>query len=992
MMQTVTREQALAGTLALVNPASPAGTARARSVGPRHAGRARRAAGAAGGGHAGGAAGRHPRGGAHRARQRLAQPRRAAGAVSDSVRDNGLEFTQKYVALPGCSEHETGLAIDVGEAREVIDFIRPAFPDTGVCAAFRRAAARYGFIERYPKGAQAVTGIGHEPWHFRYVGWPHAGLMAQRGVTLEEYIGALGAYTPEQPLHAEAGGRGFDIFRVPLGPEGARFDAPRDRVCEHPQTTAAALSSPCGARYDGAAGISGRGPLPRGGSAAGGVHPYRSAGVFSAAADFALKTLARLAVPFFFTATGFFLLGELVRPGLRPRTLSPGVRRFLKKTGVLYAACTVLYLPVTLYAGNFPVENVLGELVRDAVLDGTFYHLWYLPAALLGVLVVCGLLRFLRPGAAAGVCGALYLAGLLGDSWYGLAKQLPALKEGYDALFGVMDYTRNGLFFAPAFLMLGALLAGFPARRRPRVCLAGLGCSLALLFAEAFGLRALGWPRHDSMYLALVPCACFLFLCLLVPRGGDAPFLREFSMLVYVLHPMAIVGVRGAARVLHAREWLVENSLAHFAAVAAASCAAAWLLARLSQRRRWDGRSGTAPKPDLRRARAWAEVDLEAVARNAGALQGCMPAGCRLMAVVKADAYGHGAPAVAGRLWQAGVRAFAVATPEEGAQLRRCGITGEILVLGYADAARIRELRRWRLCQTVTDPAHARALARAAGRRPLPVHIAVDTGMHRLGTDAGAAPAVAEMLRLPGLEVRGLFTHLAVADSPAPEDAAFTRTQLDAFEALARKLRGAGYTLPPLHAQASCGILNQPQPDCGYARPGITLRRAQYGGLRGALHPVLAPALALRARVVSVRRVPPGEGAGYGLAFRARRSTRLAVVAIGYADGWPRAAGEGRGHVLLHGRRAPVVGRVCMDQLLVDATDTGAAVGDVATLIGADGPERITAEEAAEAAAPSPTSFCAASVPACPAFICAEKTKAPRRCAHNAAGLFLASQ
>ena len=149
---------------------------------------------------------------------------------ADSVRDNGLEFTQKYVALPGCSEHETGLAIDVGEAREVIDFIRPAFPDTGVCAAFRRAAARYGFIERYPKGAQAVTGIGHEPWHFRYVGWPHAGLMAQRGVTLEEYIGALGAYTPEQPLHAEAGGRGFDIFRVPLGPEGARFDAPRDRV------------------------------------------------------------------------------------------------------------------------------------------------------------------------------------------------------------------------------------------------------------------------------------------------------------------------------------------------------------------------------------------------------------------------------------------------------------------------------------------------------------------------------------------------------------------------------------------------------------------------------------------------------------------------------------------------------------------------------------------------------------------------------------------
>lgn len=147
-----------------------------------------------------------------------------------SVRDNGVAFTRKYVALPGCSEHETGLAIDVAEARDMIDFIRPAFPDTGVCAAFRRAAARYGFIERYPKGAEKITCIGHEPWHFRYVGWPHACLAAQRGGTLEEYIEALRAYSPERPLHAETDGRCFEIFRVPLGPEGARFDVPPGSV------------------------------------------------------------------------------------------------------------------------------------------------------------------------------------------------------------------------------------------------------------------------------------------------------------------------------------------------------------------------------------------------------------------------------------------------------------------------------------------------------------------------------------------------------------------------------------------------------------------------------------------------------------------------------------------------------------------------------------------------------------------------------------------
>ena len=185
----------------------------------------------------------------------------------------------------------------------------------------------------------------------------------------------------------------------------------------------------------------------------------------------------------------------------------------------------------------------------------------------------------------------------------------------------------------------------------------------------------------------------------------------------------------------------------------------------------------------------------------------------------------------------------------------------------------------------------------------------------------------------------------------APEDEAFTQAQLAAFAALAQRLRAAGYTLPPLHVQASCGILNEPGLTCGYARPGIALYGAL--GTQGCttrLHPALSPALALRARVVSVRRVPPGAGAGYGLAFRALRSTRLAVVAIGYADGWPRAAGEGHGHVLLHGKRAPIVGRVCMDQLLVDATDAGAAVGDVATLLGTDGQERITAEEAAGAA------------------------------------------
>ena len=149
---------------------------------------------------------------------------------NQAIQNHGKEFVDKFVARVNCSEHQTGLAIDLAVKNETIDIFCPDFTSQEICQQFRDIASDYGFIQRYSKNKIDFTKISEEPWHFRYVGWPHAGLMAQRGVTLEEYIGALGAYTPEQPMHAEAGGRGFDIFRVPLGPEGARFDAPRDRV------------------------------------------------------------------------------------------------------------------------------------------------------------------------------------------------------------------------------------------------------------------------------------------------------------------------------------------------------------------------------------------------------------------------------------------------------------------------------------------------------------------------------------------------------------------------------------------------------------------------------------------------------------------------------------------------------------------------------------------------------------------------------------------
>ena len=285
-------------------------------------------------------------------------------------------------------------------------------------------------------------------------------------------------------------------------------------------------------------------------------------------------------------------------------------------------------------------------------------------------------------------------------------------------------------------------------------------------------------------------------------------------------------------------------------------------------------------------ARAWREVDLEALAHNAGALQRALAPGQKLMAVVKADAYGHGAVRVCRRLWKAGVRAFAVACLAEGIALRRSGIRGTILILGYTRPEDAPLLARWRLTQTVADADHGRALD-AQGVR-LRVHLALDTGMHRLGIPAGDRGAIAAMYRLPHLRITGTFSHLCVADSLTAADTAYTQRQLASFYETVDWMRAAGYDPGAIHVQASYGIWNLPPQPCAYARAGIALY-----GVRSGEAPVqraldLRPVLSLRARVASVRRLEPGEAAGYDLAFHAHRETRLAVVTIGYGDGLPR--------------------------------------------------------------------------------------------------------
>ena len=345
-------------------------------------------------------------------------------------------------------------------------------------------------------------------------------------------------------------------------------------------------------------------------------------------------------------------------------------------------------------------------------------------------------------------------------------------------------------------------------------------------------------------------------------------------------------------------------------------------------------------------SRAWREVDLNALAHNARVLQGALAPGCRLMSVVKADAYGHGSIPVARRLEAEGVKAFAVACLEEGIALRQSGVQGKILILGYTSPGMAFQICRWKLVQTVVDEDHGQALA--AQGVPLSVHLALDTGMHRLGIPVEDHEAISRLYELPNLNIQGTFSHLCVSDSLEAKDVSFTHTQLEQFYGAVRWLKTHGMNPGEIHIQASYGIWNLPPQPCSWARAGIAL----YGVFSNDAHTEqkldLHPVLSLRARVALVRTMLPGEGAGYGLAFRTDQMRRLAVVTIGYADGLPRSLSQQGGEVLIHGTRCSMVGRMCMDQLMVDVTDVPCMKpGDVATIIGIDGGEVIRAEDVA---------------------------------------------
>lgn len=343
---------------------------------------------------------------------------------------------------------------------------------------------------------------------------------------------------------------------------------------------------------------------------------------------------------------------------------------------------------------------------------------------------------------------------------------------------------------------------------------------------------------------------------------------------------------------------------------------------------------------------AWAEVDLDAIAHNFGEVKRKIGRRRKVLVVVKANAYGHGAVAVSKTLARLGVDMLGVALLDEAAQLRRAGIQIPILLLGCLFPEEAAEALRLGVVPTVNTLEVGEELSRQAretGSR-VKVHVRIDTGMGFTGVYYREAGKFIEQLAgLKGIEVEGAYTHFSAAN----KDRGFTELQIDRFRQVIAELKPAGMRIPIKHAANSAAIMDLAPSYFDMVRPGIMV----YG-----LSPLeriprdiqLKPAMSLKAKVVQLKRVPPGWSISYGRAYVAPRETILAVIPVGYADGYNRLLSN-KGEVLIQGRRVPVVGRVCMDQFMVDVRDISeVAVGDEVVLYGRQEDEEVPVDEVAK--------------------------------------------
>lgn len=352
--------------------------------------------------------------------------------------------------------------------------------------------------------------------------------------------------------------------------------------------------------------------------------------------------------------------------------------------------------------------------------------------------------------------------------------------------------------------------------------------------------------------------------------------------------------------------------------------------------------------------RCWAQIHLDRLDRNLSHIRSLLPREAEIMAVVKANAYGHGDGMIAMELQKQGVSWFCVSNIDEAISLRKSGITGQILILGMTPAVLARLLLEYRLVQTVYSLEYALQLSREIDGLGgvLECHLKIDTGMGRIGfvhhDEYDALDELLKAVRLPGLNPTGIFTHYAVADEMSSESVGYTKKQLDSFQDILLKLKESGVEFQTAHTKNSAGIEQLSGEHYGFARAGIILYGLNPSG--EIVDPEIEPVMELKSVVSMVKKVGPGVSVSYGRKFVSEREMMVATVPVGYADGFSRSL-SGRAEFLVRGKRARVIGTVCMDQLMLDVSHIPeVSMGDEVTIFGRDGEEEISAAELAEMA------------------------------------------
>ncbi len=340
----------------------------------------------------------------------------------------------------------------------------------------------------------------------------------------------------------------------------------------------------------------------------------------------------------------------------------------------------------------------------------------------------------------------------------------------------------------------------------------------------------------------------------------------------------------------------------------------------------------------------WVEIDLNAIRHNLAEIRRLVGPTVEIMAVVKAEAYGHGAVKIAKTALQSGANWLGVALPEEGIALREAGITAPILVFSPLQTDQAEAMVRYDLTPTVCmlEPAVALSRAAVAAGKKAPFHVKVDTGMNRIGIPASEGIVfIKKMQHLPGILFEGIFSHLSTADE---RDKEYAKYQIKIFNKIIVDLKTQGLLPPKAHLANSAGIIDLPLTYYNLVRPGIILY-GMYPSPEVEIDKIqLQPAFSLKTKVVFIKRVAQGTAVSYGRRYIAPAESTIVTIPIGYADGWSRRL-SGKAEVLISGKRFPIVGTICMDLCMVDVGDEPVEIGQEVVLVGSQGAERITAEE-----------------------------------------------